>query len=138
MSRLAPIVEPIALRRSLRRFKYYYLLFSEPDYLSLDDFVFNTEAHPFRIPKRNAFSAKEEGKVDPPYLWEGPEPELDAKYDPPSAAKAGRESGWGTFIQVRTPFPPDDPRVRACVLTCSFGRCGRKRTRTRSSRTTSR
>ncbi|KAK8156455.1 putative 1,2-alpha-mannosidase [Phyllosticta citrichinensis] len=31
--------------------KYFYLLFSEPELVSLDDFVFNTEAHPFRIPK---------------------------------------------------------------------------------------
>ncbi|KAH6614160.1 alpha-mannosidase IC [Boeremia exigua] len=30
--------------------KYFYLIFSEPDTLSLDDFVLNTEAHPFRIP----------------------------------------------------------------------------------------
>ena len=31
--------------------KYLFLIFSEPDLLSLDDFVFNTEAHPFRIPR---------------------------------------------------------------------------------------
>jgi mannosyl-oligosaccharide alpha-1,2-mannosidase len=31
--------------------KYFYLIFSDPDVVSLDDFVFNTEAHPFRIPK---------------------------------------------------------------------------------------
>lgn len=31
--------------------KYLYLTFSPPDFISLDDFVFNTEAHPFRIPK---------------------------------------------------------------------------------------
>jgi mannosyl-oligosaccharide alpha-1,2-mannosidase len=30
--------------------KYFYLIFSEPDEISLDDFVLNTEAHPFRIP----------------------------------------------------------------------------------------
>ncbi|PLB34641.1 glycoside hydrolase family 47 protein [Aspergillus candidus] len=29
--------------------KYFYLVFSEPDVLSLDEFVFNTEAHPFRL-----------------------------------------------------------------------------------------
>jgi mannosyl-oligosaccharide alpha-1,2-mannosidase len=29
--------------------KYFYLIFSEPDVLSLDDWVFNTEAHPFRL-----------------------------------------------------------------------------------------
>lgn len=31
--------------------KYFYLVFSEPDLISLDDFVFNTEAHPFRLPR---------------------------------------------------------------------------------------
>ncbi|CCF41752.1 hypothetical protein CH063_11936 [Colletotrichum higginsianum] len=30
--------------------KYYYLIFSPPELLSLDEFVFNTEAHPFRLP----------------------------------------------------------------------------------------
>lgn len=30
--------------------KYLYLLFSEPDLISLDEWVFNTEAHPFRRP----------------------------------------------------------------------------------------
>ncbi|KAI0469634.1 glycoside hydrolase [Xylaria cf. heliscus] len=28
--------------------KYFYLIFSEPDLINLDEFVFNTEAHPFR------------------------------------------------------------------------------------------
>ncbi|KAF1946865.1 seven-hairpin glycosidase [Clathrospora elynae] len=31
--------------------KYFYLIFSGPDMISLDDWVFNTEAHPFRRPK---------------------------------------------------------------------------------------
>ena len=31
--------------------KYFYLIFSTPDTISLDDYVFNTEAHPFQIPK---------------------------------------------------------------------------------------
>jgi mannosyl-oligosaccharide alpha-1,2-mannosidase len=29
--------------------KYFYLLFEDPKVLSLDEFVFNTEAHPFRL-----------------------------------------------------------------------------------------
>ncbi|TFB01396.1 putative mannosyl-oligosaccharide alpha-1,2-mannosidase [Trichoderma ghanense] len=29
--------------------KYFYLVFSTPDIISLDDFVLNTEAHPFRL-----------------------------------------------------------------------------------------
>ncbi|KAM0247903.1 hypothetical protein ACHAQJ_009650 [Trichoderma viride] len=28
--------------------KYFYLIFSEPDVISLDEYVFNTEAHPFK------------------------------------------------------------------------------------------
>lgn len=32
--------------------KYFYLIFSPPDVLSLDDWVLNTEAHPFKRPKR--------------------------------------------------------------------------------------
>lgn len=30
--------------------KYFYLLYSDPDVVSLDDWVLNTEAHPFRRP----------------------------------------------------------------------------------------
>ena len=31
--------------------KYFYLLYSTPDTISLDDWVLNTEAHPFRREK---------------------------------------------------------------------------------------
>jgi len=31
--------------------KYFYLLYSTPDKISLDEWVFNTEAHPFKRPK---------------------------------------------------------------------------------------
>lgn len=31
--------------------KYFYLLFADTDVISLDDWVLNTEAHPFRRPK---------------------------------------------------------------------------------------
>jgi hypothetical protein len=31
--------------------KYFYLIFSPPNVISLDDWVFNTEAHPFRRPR---------------------------------------------------------------------------------------
>lgn len=29
--------------------KYLYLIFSDPNYISLDEYVFNTEAHPFKL-----------------------------------------------------------------------------------------
>jgi mannosyl-oligosaccharide alpha-1,2-mannosidase len=31
--------------------KYFYLIFSPPDIISLDEYVLNTEAHPFLRPK---------------------------------------------------------------------------------------
>lgn len=31
--------------------KYFYLLFATPDVVSLDEWVLNTEAHPFRRPR---------------------------------------------------------------------------------------
>ena len=31
--------------------KYFYLVLSPPDLISLDDWVLNTEAHPFKRPK---------------------------------------------------------------------------------------
>jgi mannosyl-oligosaccharide alpha-1,2-mannosidase len=31
--------------------KYFFLVFSDPHVLSLDEWVFNTEAHAFRLPK---------------------------------------------------------------------------------------
>ena len=34
--------------------KYFYLIFSPPDVISLDDYVLNTEAHPFRRPKTDS------------------------------------------------------------------------------------
>ncbi|MBW0491245.1 hypothetical protein O181_030960 [Austropuccinia psidii MF-1] len=34
-------------------FKYFYLLFSEPNFMSLDDCVFNVASHPLKIPGRN-------------------------------------------------------------------------------------
>jgi hypothetical protein len=53
-----------------------YLLFSDPDHISLDDFTFNTEAHPLRIPKKsNAFHQNGPELK----LWRGPKPKLEAK-----------------------------------------------------------
>lgn len=34
--------------------KYFYLCFADTDLISLDDFVLNTEAHPFRLTKKTA------------------------------------------------------------------------------------
>ncbi|KUJ24161.1 putative mannosyl-oligosaccharide alpha-1,2-mannosidase [Mollisia scopiformis] len=54
-SRLQDVTNPVPPQEdSMESFwlaetlKYFFLLFSEPDVISLDDFVLNTEAHPFR------------------------------------------------------------------------------------------
>ncbi|OAV93850.1 hypothetical protein PTTG_27181 [Puccinia triticina 1-1 BBBD Race 1] len=69
-------------------FKYYYLLFSDPDLISLDDFVLNTEAHPFRLETPDKPAKR---------FWTGPDPALDKRYDPPGTKKGDR--GFGTFLQ---------------------------------------
>ncbi|SCV68305.1 BQ2448_426 [Microbotryum intermedium] len=43
--------------------KYYYLLFSDREHISLDQYVFNTEAHPFTLPTY--------GRGRPKKLWKG-------------------------------------------------------------------
>ncbi|EIN11296.1 glycoside hydrolase family 47 protein [Punctularia strigosozonata HHB-11173 SS5] len=44
--------------------KYLYLTFDDPDHISLNDFVFNTEAHPFKAPPAKATYGT--GKLNPP------------------------------------------------------------------------
>ncbi|KAJ2731741.1 hypothetical protein IW152_004337 [Coemansia sp. BCRC 34962] len=50
-SQLTDSMESFFLAETL---KYLYLLFSPADYYSLDDYVFNTEAHPFKIQRGHA------------------------------------------------------------------------------------
>ncbi|KDN52651.1 glycoside hydrolase family 47 protein [Tilletiaria anomala UBC 951] len=47
-------------------FKYYYLLFSPPDLISLDDYVFTTEAHPLLVPKNGRWTQPGHG---PKKFW---------------------------------------------------------------------
>ncbi|KAJ8105484.1 hypothetical protein OPT61_g10148 [Boeremia exigua] len=46
-----PMVDSMESFWMAETLKYFYLLFSEPDVISLDEWVFNTEAHPFKLPK---------------------------------------------------------------------------------------
>jgi hypothetical protein len=43
--------------------KYLYLLFSPDDLMSLDKWVFNTEAHPLKINYKKAEDATEDGSL---------------------------------------------------------------------------
>lgn len=66
-------------------FKYYYLLFSPPDLISLDDFVLTTEAHPLLVPKNGSW--REAGSRVPLLKpWSPPPP-------PPSDSYTGGENG---------------------------------------------
>lgn len=64
------------------------LQFSPPSFISLDDWVFNTEAHPFRVPKP---SSQQGTKT---YLWTGPD---DTALPPPSFDS---NVGQGTPVQL--------------------------------------
>lgn len=47
--------------------KYLYLIFDDPDVISLDTFVFNTEAHPFKVDNPNAdYSTAQVGTIPSP------------------------------------------------------------------------
>lgn len=76
-------------------FKYYYLLFSPPDFISLDDFVFTTEAHPVLVPQKGKYAPPGSG---PHKLWD-----LKASHVPsdPSVYSGGemKEVGGLTAVQ---------------------------------------
>ncbi|KAJ1043178.1 hypothetical protein NDA10_000906 [Ustilago hordei] len=42
-------------------FKYYYLLFSPPELISLDEYVFTTEAHPLLVPQNGKWASAGHG-----------------------------------------------------------------------------
>ncbi|PWN90902.1 seven-hairpin glycosidase [Acaromyces ingoldii] len=48
-------------------YKYLFLIFDDPEHISLDKYVFNTEAHPFEVEKPNAdYSAASFGSLPSP------------------------------------------------------------------------
>ena len=48
--------------------KYLYLLFSPSDVISLDQWVFNTEAHPIRVVSRDPKEANSQQKNENAYI----------------------------------------------------------------------
>ncbi|KAK4057558.1 hypothetical protein OIO90_001203 [Microbotryomycetes sp. JL221] len=69
--------------------KYYYLLFSPHDLISLDDWVFNTEAHPLRIPKAKPTKFTS--------LWAGPEQD---EFDTTPTPTFVSTTGEGSWVQL--------------------------------------
>jgi len=71
-------------------FKYYYLLFSPPDLISLDEYVFTTEAHPLLAPKKGKWARAGEGSKK---FWDS-EAGAEAHLPPPgSGIYPGGEMG---------------------------------------------
>ncbi|GAA5834942.1 hypothetical protein JCM11251_002067 [Rhodosporidiobolus azoricus] len=87
--------------------KYYYLLFSPLDFVSLDDWVFSTEAHPLWIPKPSA-------SRPPTSFWSGP--------DESFSADLTSQLGEGTWVQKWA-------RVQQAAALAPTARTGGGRTR---------
>lgn len=91
-------------------FKYHYLLQSEPDFMSLDDYVLNTEAHPF--------IATDDIKPGSQGFWTPPEtePDLGVRGQGTDAQKWMRVAELGRYrsrhqhaMPGNVPPPPDRP-----------------------------
>jgi mannosyl-oligosaccharide alpha-1,2-mannosidase len=76
--------------------KYYYLLFADPQFLSLDEYVFNTEGHPLRLPLPTGQVAP--SSFTPTWRLSKLDRELTERYSDP--LEQDREVvGRGTFVQ---------------------------------------
>ena len=60
--------------------KYYYLLFSDPNTISMDDYVFSTEAHPFKLSKSSSKPIMEFSDLDESYKSKGTDVQHYLKY----------------------------------------------------------
>ncbi|GAA5888189.1 hypothetical protein JCM6882_000314 [Rhodosporidiobolus microsporus] len=77
--------------------KYYYLIFSPPDLLSLDDWVFTTEAHPFRAAKPGSSSAASSSSSAGPFWQDGPELTM-----PDKVGEGSPVQKWARMVQAAT------------------------------------
>ncbi|PWN19063.1 seven-hairpin glycosidase [Microstroma glucosiphilum] len=59
----APLTDSMESFVFAETFKYYYLLFSPPDLISLDDYVLTTEAHPLLVPQNGKWAQPEAQRV---------------------------------------------------------------------------
>ncbi|KAK0538717.1 hypothetical protein OC834_000309 [Tilletia horrida] len=86
-------------------FKYYYLLFSPPELISLDHYVFTTEAHPLLVPQNGAYTRPGQG---PRKFWTPTEAgaSVDPHVpDPASGLYSGGENGpVGGLTHVQKAF----------------------------------
>ncbi|CAO1613788.1 unnamed protein product [Sympodiomycopsis kandeliae] len=70
-------------------FKYYYLLFSPPDLISLDEYIFTTEAHPLLAPRNGRWTQPATGSKK---FWSKPSEDVP-HYNAESELYSGGENG---------------------------------------------
>lgn len=71
-------------------FKYYYLLFSPPSLISLDEYVFTTEAHPLLLPKNGKWAKAGQGSRP---FWDPKLPHVPVAKDQYSGGEMGPVGG---------------------------------------------
>jgi len=71
-------------------FKYYYLLFSPPNLISLDEYVFSTEAHPLLLPKNGKWGQPGQGSRK---FWDPAMVHIPATVDQYSGGEMGVVGG---------------------------------------------
>ncbi len=71
-------------------FKYYYLLFSPPELISLDEYVFTTEAHPLLVSKNGKWAKAGHGSKK---FWDADASEDSHLPSPTSGMYSGGERG---------------------------------------------
>ncbi|SNX85278.1 related to Mannosyl-oligosaccharide 1,2-alpha-mannosidase IC [Melanopsichium pennsylvanicum] len=71
-------------------FKYYYLLFSPPELISLDEYVLSTEAHPFLAPQKGTWARAGNGSKK---FWDANATEDSHLPSPTSGSYPGGERG---------------------------------------------
>jgi mannosyl-oligosaccharide alpha-1,2-mannosidase len=79
-------------------FKYYYLLFSPPDVISLDDYVFTTEAHPLLAPQNGVWARAGSG---PKKMWDATASHVPLDNSSYSGGEMGRVGGL-TSVQKQS------------------------------------
>ncbi|GAA5872627.1 hypothetical protein JCM8547_003713 [Rhodosporidiobolus lusitaniae] len=82
--------------------KYYYLIFSPPDFLSLDDWVFSTEAHPFRLRTPTPSSHPSSTNATAPF-WPSHLPPLSARPEGVREEEMGEgtsQQKWARMVQA--------------------------------------
>lgn len=99
-------------------FKYLFLMFDDPDKFSLDDYVFNTEAHPFKR-KSNSNFGKIQGTFPYTPIYQKPngDPTTNRKTPQKITFSPSHKTHSSSRITV-TPFKITMPKIKTFTAGC--------------------